>query len=152
MPRTRYDPERKAEALELLATVGKAEAARRTGIPAGTIASWGSRGSVSAPPADATAAATAARLATWADRRAELGRRAGEVAALALEKIPERIRQGDELAAQRLASTMAALVDKAQLLTGEATERVEQLGGGSAVEAAKALLDDVRERHLKAVS
>lgn len=153
MQRKRYTDAEKAEALELLAAVGQAEAAARTGIPVGTIKSWGARERVQAPGTEETCNAVAAKLATWADQRAVLGNRAGEIALLALEQIPDRIENRDELAAQRLASTMSALVDKAQLLTGEATERIEQLGGGSAIEAARALLDDVRERrHLRAVS
>src|SRR5215207_3909618 len=107
MPRARYTPEQKADALDLLATSGAAEAARITGIPVGTIASWGSRSGVTAPPAHETAVATAARLAQWADRRAELSNRMGEVAATVVERLATVVGDldgTDELAAQRLAS------------------------------------------------
>lgn len=151
--RKRYTDEAKAEAIELATTVGRPEAARRTGIPAGTIGSWLTRAGLS--NADPEGRRERIRVAheTWLQRRVELGNEMGVVAALALSEIPDRIARGDELAAQRLASTMSALVDKAQLLSGDATERIEQLGGGSAVETVRVLITDVRERrHLQVVS
>lgn len=145
MQRTRRTPEQKAEALELLATVGKAEAARLTGIPAGTIASWGSRGGVTAPPAEQTATATAARLVQWADRRAALANQMGETAAGVLEQLGKKYRK-DELAAQRLASVLERLVKNAQLLVGDVTELV-----GTVVTEVEVDVSERRERALAVV-
>lgn len=125
MQRTRYSPEQKAEALELLATVGKAEAARRTGIPPGTIASWGSRNGVRAVDDERVHAARQA----WAERRAVLADTLGEVADQATAKLKQMI-VDDEVSAAELVRAIAVVVDRAQLLSGDATERTEQLSGG----------------------
>lgn len=125
MQRTRYSPEQKAEALELLATVGKAEAARRTGIPPGTIASWGSRNGVRAVDDERVHAARQA----WAERRAVLADTLGEVADQATAKLKQMI-VADEVSAAELVRAIAVVVDRAQLLSGDVTERTEQLGGG----------------------
>jgi hypothetical protein len=142
-----YTPEQRAEALAILTEHGKAVASERTGIPEGTIASWGSRTGVAAPPAERTAKATAKRVATIAERKAKL--------AEALMGDAERMRVGvtkfEPLDRKRNVEAVAKAVEVVQLLTGEATERIEQIGGGSTVEAAKAVLADVKERHLKAV-
>lgn len=153
MQRATYTDEQKADALRILAEQGKAEAARQTGIPAGTIASWGSRHGVQAPPAAATAVATEARVATIAERKARL--------ADGLLDDAERIRR--ELFGRRLerkafgpgkdhdsevvdieysttsdaqrktaVESIAKIVETVNLLTGEATQRIEQLGEAAA--------------------
>jgi transposase-like protein len=124
MQRTRYTPAEKAEALELLAEFGKTEASRRTGISAGTIASWGSRSGVSGPTPEAMARQVEARRAAWAERRAILADRIGEVADQATEQLAKLIASG-ECSASELTRAIAVLVDRAQLLSGGATERTE---------------------------
>jgi hypothetical protein len=143
-----YTAEQKAEAIELAGDVGLREAARRLGIPPGTIGCWRSR--TPGVVADSNAArqvAIAAANTEWVERRVKLGNRMGEVAAEILERIATKYRR-DELAAQRLASTLRVLVDKAQLLTGGATEIVGHAGveGQSAEERALALRDELRAR------
>lgn len=124
MQRTSYTPEQKAAALELLAQVGKAEAARRTGIPAGTIAAWGSRMGVAAPTPEAMRPQVEARQLAWAERKAAIASRFGELADLAVTELAERIRN-KTIGDRELISAVTVLVDRAQLLTGEATSRTE---------------------------
>jgi len=123
-PRQR-SPEQKAEALRLPAEVGKAEAARRTGIPAGTIASWGVRNGITAPDTNCTRTAVAAASVAWADRRVTLGEELGRIATLAARRMTERLEADKTTGVRDLAATVAVLVDKAQLLTGGATARTE---------------------------
>lgn len=143
-----YTTEQRDDALTLLATVGKAEAARRTGIPQGTIASWGSRAGVTAPPAAATVVATEARLATIAERKAKLAEdlMSGaermyadlfaptvEKKAIAAGQMREveivTIRHNTTTPSERKTTVQAIrdAVETVQLLTGEATERIETL-------------------------
>lgn len=125
MQRTRHPPEAKARALELLAEFGVAEAAERTGIPIGTIASWGHRAGVSSPCAEGYAERRAQLREAFATRRVSLGNRMGEVAAETLEQLDTHVRAGKTRQARELAGALAVLVDKAQLLTGGATGRTE---------------------------
>lgn len=172
MQRIRWSDDQKAEALRLLAEVGQGEAARRTGIPQGTIASWGKRNGVTAPPLHALAAQVERKQLTIAERKAELAtglmsdiermrrdlfapttERKVAVAGQMREPQIVTVRHPTTTHAERRTAIDAIqkAVETVQLLTGEATERIEQLGGGSTVEAARAVLVDVRERHLKAV-
>lgn len=75
MPKTKYPPEQKAEALRLLAEVGKAETARITGIPVGTIASWGAREGVNSPTMEQQLPAVQARQISLAKRKAAIAER-----------------------------------------------------------------------------
>jgi transposase-like protein len=134
MQRTSYTPEQKAAALALLAQVGKAEAARRTGIPAGTIAAWGSRTGVSAPTPEALRPVVEARQLAWAERKVALASKLGDAADLAVAELTARI-QTKTIGDRELITALTALVDRAQLLTGEATSRPEVLGGEPAPRA-----------------
>jgi hypothetical protein len=129
-----YTPEQRDEALRLLAEVGKAEASRRTGIPAGTIASWGARRGVSAPSPEAWAQAHAAQLATMAERKQALATQLQSLAVKAATKLAERIER-DEVTAKDLVGALTAAVDRMQLLTGAATERVETVTAERSPEA-----------------
>lgn len=171
----RIDDATREQALERAAEVGAAEAARELGLNASTVRSWMTR-SGRVPHAAAvaqTATATATKIVTIAERKAAIA----EKLAVAAERMADElfaptverkamaagamreveivdIRRATTTPAERKVTlqAIAQAVETVQLLTGEATERIEQLGGGSTVEAAKALLADVRERHLKAVS
>lgn len=172
-PRTKYSPEVKAEALGLLAEVGKAEAARRTGIPAGTIAAWGSREGVHAPADVSTTARGAAetKIATVAERKARLAeqllddidRLRRDMFAPTLERKPVAVSDGHLRGAhveivdvhhatttpgeRKLTMTAIAIaVDKIQILTGEATERIETLTGRSIEADAIVVVDELAAR------
>lgn len=167
MGRQRWTSEQKTEALELIVEHGPAEAARRTGIPVGTIASWATRAGVSGEHhTEATIAATAARQATTAERRAAMlpalldsfERLAADLFAPTVEKRAVAagqmreveivtIRHATTTATERWATVraMALIVDKVQLIAGEATERID-LTGDAAKERALALVHDLRQR------
>lgn len=140
MGRTRYDEARKAEAVELAVAHGKAEAARRTGIPAGTIGSWCSRAGLATVATERTAAATEANRQRWEERRSELVHRIGEIAEKALDEVNAQLDDGKLRNAKDAATTMAILVDKAQLLSGGSTVRF-----GSDADRAKVLSAAHRE-------
>lgn len=155
-----WTPEQRAEALQLLAEVGKAEAARRTGIPAGTIASWGVRAGVSAPGADVTRPAVEARLAGIAERKAKLAedllgdieRLRKQLWAPTVECKPMVVSDGKDMGShieiaevhltqptfrdqKTIVEAVALGLDKVQLLTGAATERVETVTAERSPEA-----------------
>lgn len=126
--RLQYTDGQRDEALALLAEVGSAEAARRTGIPSGTIASWGHRHGVTAPAvSEARQASVSAVQATLTERKAALAGDLRSLAAKAVAKLAEKI-DADEVSARDLVSALTAAVDRLQLLTGEATARIEQTG------------------------
>lgn len=148
MARTRYTPEQKAEALALYAEHGAAETARRTGIATGTIQSWASRTGVATACNEQRKANVEALQARWAERRAIMVDEIGVVAHMALAQVEQAVAGGIGRDARDFATTMAILVDKAQLLAGDATERRE-----SKVVRDR-LLEEAREhaRHLRSVA
>jgi transposase-like protein len=125
MARRSFTDEQRAEALALYAEVGAAEAARRTGIAAGTIQSWASRSGVATACNERTAAAVEAAQQQWAQRRVAMVHEMGRVAAKALRVAENNLDAGSANKAKDAATTMAILVDKAQLLGGDATARHE---------------------------
>ncbi len=137
------DQQRK-DALRLYVELGPAEAGRRCEIPAATIRSWAHRAGVSAnvPPSEQTRAATDAARLSWAQRRAELSRETGAVAA----ELPERIRTATKASDVRaLATGYSVLVEKGQLLDGAVTDRVE-ISEGERRERVKAMRDELAAR------
>lgn len=150
-PRATWTPEQRREALRLYAEVGKAEAARITGISPGTIASWAARHKVIAPNAAEHAQAVAAIRTSITERKAELAdqmlddarRVLAQLHEPTVERVVKVVSDGRDMGShteivdvhydrpsagdqERIARTVATLVDKVQLLTGEATSRVEQ--------------------------
>lgn len=118
----KWTPEQRAEALELYVELGPSAASERTGIPKGTIGWWASEAGIRTDGAERTAAATEAAALRWAERRANLADRIGAVAELALVQT-EAALEDDDRKAKDFALTMAVLIDKAQLLSGDATVR-----------------------------
>lgn len=152
MQRVTYTDEQRNEALTLVAELGQAEAARRTGIPFGTIASWGHRAGVSAPDPSSMKAALEHKANTIAERKGALAvkmldhaeRMLGQLTAPITEKVVKTVAvgvgrsetevvtvkydqppTGDQ---KRIVEAVGILVEKIQLLTGEATARIEQTG------------------------
>lgn len=142
MQRVKYTDTQRTEALALLAEVGKAEAARRTGIPSGTIASWGSRHGVTAPTTEHLAKVNEARKATLAERRAALG----ETFLTKAEELIECVTT-DDSAIDRKRGIEAAreAAEAAQLLTGQPTSRVDATLGTDQ-ERALAIVRQLDER------
>lgn len=157
MPRrARLTPDEKAAALELQAEVGTAEAARRLGIPEGTMASWVARAGQTIPATPAQAAARASivatKLVTTADRKADLAARliedaeqvrrqlfaptverkvvtvsGGRHGESRVEIVDVQLPQPTFADQRNIMLTLSGLLDKALLLLGEATERVEKV-------------------------
>jgi len=144
-PQRTYTPEQREEALRLIAEVGPAEASRRLEIPAGTIRSWAWRHGVATPvpESERTRAATDAAKLSWAQRRLELGRETGAVASELLDRIREATKAAD---VRSLATAFGVVVEKAQLLDGAATERVE-ISESERRERVLALRDELAARH-----
>lgn len=69
MPRLRWTDEERAEAIRLYEKVGPAEAARRTGIPLGTVKSLAKRAGVATGCIPSLVAATTVAALTLKDRR-----------------------------------------------------------------------------------
>lgn len=137
-----YSETEKKAALDIYAELGPAEASRRMGIPSGTIRSWAKRtGATVVRGETARANVEAARL-TWAQRRADLTLQLGEAAQEFLDR--SRKSTGAQVARTHMGSCVAA-IEKAQLLDGSATERVE-VSGEQARERVKELRDELEQR------
>lgn len=128
MSRRSYTDEQRAEALALYVELGAAETARRTGIAKGTVMSWASRSGLAMHATEATRKATEASALKWAQRRQQLVHDIGAVAELALRQAQVSVETGHARNAKDFATTMAILVDKAQLLDGAATSRTALVG------------------------
>lgn len=147
MARRAYTAEQREEALALYREHGAAEAARRTGVTAGTIRAWASRGDVATERAEHQRAHIEAARLRWEERRTTMAHEIGETASRALDHVTTSIDSGKARDAKDYATTMAILVDKAQLLSGGATSRFGN------PEERRGALDEARERgrHLAAV-
>lgn len=137
MPASRYTAEQKSEALDMSRSLGDAEAGRRTGIPSATISSWRRREGILTghvvPPGLAYAHEVAQVSAET--RRLELADKMAGRANAILERMDEVLAKSCEAEVvtaadvKHLASAVAVLVEKVQLLTGEATSRTDDLAG-----------------------
>lgn len=125
MPAPKWTPDQKAEALRIYATQGSGPAASQTGIPMGTIRSWALRTGVAASCTEQRRATVEASRLHWAERRGVMVEEIGAVAHMALAQTVQALEEGKTRDAKDLATTMAILVDKAQLLSGGATSRSE---------------------------
>ncbi|MGK2947778.1 MAG: transposase [Acidimicrobiales bacterium] len=125
MGRRTYTDEQKAEALALYASHGAAETARLTGVPEGTLQSWAHRSGVATACNENRRANVEALKTKWAERRLVMVHEIGAVAHMALAQAEAAVATGACKDAKDFATTMAILVDKAQLLSGEATSRTE---------------------------
>lgn len=142
MQRTRYTDEQRDEALRLLAECGKAEASKRSGIPAGTIASWGHRHDVSAPPVEEIRKANETMVATTAQRRTALG---GKFLSAAEKLLRDAGTEDTPIDRKRLVEAARIAAETSNLLLGEATARVDAMGG-SPREQAMALVSVLRQK------
>jgi hypothetical protein len=137
------DPERRARAIELAKHHGVTEAANRTGLDKSTISRWCTSAGISTVGNEQTRNATLAAAQAWETRRQELAHDIGRVAQKALRKAENAV-DGEQASDSRAyATTMAILIDKAQLLTGGATTRSEH---SEPRQRAKERLDELTER------
>lgn len=130
-PMATWSPEQRAHALKLLQApdANLDDVTNTTGIPKSTLSRWAKAEGIDllARSQAKTAAASNAARAKWAERRADLADRIGQVTDLALEQATGFLAAGRPREAKDAALTLAILVDKAQLLTGAATARTEHL-------------------------
>lgn len=149
----RWSDEQRAEALALREDVGLSEAARRCGIPAGTIASWASRGGHNPSPAAnraATEAAVAKRKRTLEERRAVLVEKLGELAEMGVDWAASALEKGTaELTMRDAVGLFTRAIHDLQLLSGGATSRAVELVD---VDDVKRLRDELADRRARRVS
>lgn len=127
MAKAKYTPEQKAEALRLYAEHGAGETHRLTGIPKGTLTSWAGRNGVQSHAAAKTAIATEASKIKWAERRQTLADQLGDAVADFVAAARKAAADGDGRNTQALMTAAAISVDKAQLVSGGATSRHEDV-------------------------
>src|SRR4051812_34910832 len=114
MSRT-YTDDQRAQALEMFRIEGPHAVERTLGIPASTIRGWARKAGVETEVVVRSAAGAEANRQRWALRRAEMVAEIGEAAQLALTKAKKALHDGQARPAQSFATTMAILIDKAQL-------------------------------------
>ena len=167
----RWPEEQRAEALRLLSEVGTAGASRQTGIPEGTISSWGVRHKVSAPTPDKLADMHFRRSMSLAERKRKLAESLLDKAEAfvtqldgpVVEKVVKVVSRGAVLGsetevvevkyskpptgdAKRIVESIGVLIDKIQLLTGDVTARTELVGGEQDRSATLATVADLLAR------
>ena len=126
-----YTETQKAEAVKLYDEHGTAQAATRTGIPPRTIRRWANQaGHVAEANTEKTATARAKGAEqvaeAWGDFRAAEATGAGTTATKVRDAILAVVDHGGRSREARdLAVTYGILIDKAELLSGNATARVE---------------------------
>lgn len=153
MAARKWTDEQREEALRLHLEVGPAEASRLTGVPKGTVASWARRQGVETRVVPAREEAVEASALVAEQRRLDLaagllndvqglrGRLFARTEYVHVKVVPRGPNLGsdaeqvvvdldqpvpaDQL---RLVQAIGVLIDKVQLLTGEATERVDLTG------------------------
>lgn len=148
----KHTDEQKQEAVDVAQTVGINETSRRLGISKSTLAGWMRAAGVVSPRSAHTRAATVQRAADLEQRRVNLAhglvddvlRLRTQLFAPCVEKIVKTVGQGEGCTAteivtvdhtqptfgdkQRIMVSIGIAVDKIQLLSGAATERVEHRG------------------------
>ena len=120
----RYTEAEKQEARALCVEIGLGEAHDRLDIPKPTLSRWLSddeRTAMHQRFQYKTSPASAAYSARWQDTRDDLKDRLGKVAGKALDKCEELVEAGKVADAQKAMTTCAIAIDKAQLLSGDAT-------------------------------
>jgi acetylornithine deacetylase/succinyl-diaminopimelate desuccinylase-like protein len=125
MAKRSYTPEQRTQALELYRTDGPTAVQAQLGIPKATVTDWAQSSGVRTVRNEKTAAAVEAKRINWEDRRLDLAHEMGRLAAKALAAAERELDDRSMRDAQAAVTTCAILVDKAQVLTGEASVRVE---------------------------
>src|SRR4051794_35985930 len=113
-----FTDEQKAQALELYRTEGPTAAAATLGCSKSTVTTWAKKAGIACEATSRTTAATKALEQRWAQRRAEVVHELGAAAEEALAKARKALADNQARPAQAFATTMAILIDKAQLLDG----------------------------------
>lgn len=124
-----WTDEQKADALARYVVEGLSAAARATGIPSGTIASWASRTpgmqTLASENRERMAAALEACELKWQSHKVELVQQFAGLADAALAMAHDNVESGNVRNVKDAITSAAIAVDKAQLLSGGATGRIE---------------------------
>lgn len=147
----KYTPQQRTEAVNAYTTHGTAEASRRTGIPPRTIRTWAKQAGATAataaanqknsPPAKAEEATRV--IHAWGDYREREAMAAGAEAAHARQTLRHHLDQGDTKAAKDCGVIYGIMVDKAELLSGRATQRVEAWATSELDRSLRELVDEM---------
>ena len=143
MARKSYTAEQRAEAVDLYREHGAAEAARRTGITAGSIRSWASRSGVATERREELEAGIAAAAVSHEARRATL---AEKMLLIAESAADQELTMIEHAKLRDVVGARTRAIHDHQLLTGAATGRTEHTAGK---EAAHAVADELEERRKK---
>lgn len=141
---SKWTPAQRAEAVALLRDgVGVREVERRTGIARTTVSEWGQAEGIEVAGAAQTANAVNGGRIRWATRRGEIADRMGDLIVALLDDVETATVPRDR---KDLAVTAAILIEKAQLVSGGATTRHEQLDADRRRARVEALADELAER------
>lgn len=147
MPRRRYTDAERTAALELYRTDGPTAVQTQMGIHKGTVTRWAKDAGIATVANERNAASLEAQRIAWEERRTTLAHRMGEVAQHALELAETKLNDDKPSSAKDAVTTMAILVDKAQLLTGAATSRSEHVAADD--DTVNALRDELADRRAR---
>lgn len=140
-----WTADQRAEAVEAMRSgEALADVHRRTGVPKQTLSRWAHEADVTPPGAEQAANASNATRIAWAQRRTTLVDRIGAVVETLLDRIESAGADSDP---RGNATAFGILVDKAQLLSGGATSRHEQLDAQRRRERIAELQDEVVQLH-----
>lgn len=164
MPSTVPDPALRERALAIYKEKGAAEASRETGVDRRKISMWAFRSGVASNAPTHMREAQAAAKASMEQRRAELADTLLERAIVEAQRLGEKVterrvsgngtlvtwEEPEPLPADRrnIAQTLSTLVEKSNLLSGQATERTQILDPAQAREKLAAVFG---KRHLRVV-
>lgn len=138
-----YSDDQKTLALAAYVEVGPSEAERRTGVPKNTICAWARKAGLRTTASQTRAGRETQRL-KWEDRRDGMAHDLGRVAAKAIAMAETAIDNEDGKLTQTAITSAAIAIDKAQLLTGGVTNRVEHAGYDEREKEIRQLIDQKR--------
>jgi len=121
---SKYTDEQRQIALDIYEHQGPRAAARATGVSSSTITRWAQQAGIAGRTTEKTREATEGCKRAWAEWRVQLLADLGPAVNDALGQIG-RCATSDGQNARYWAITFGTLLDKAQLLSGGATERVD---------------------------
>jgi len=129
-----WDEATKQRALELYKSSGVTVAAKATGVPRQSITSWAKQAGVIATYTSGQAARIEVQRQRWQEKQVEVAINWGEVAELGTARVIEALRDG-RMSPRDAAWAAAVATDKARLIDGDATNRVELVGWPAAAAA-----------------
>jgi transposase-like protein len=125
----RYTKSEQARALQIYREYGPTIAAQRMGIPYETVRRWAKVAGENPPTtlahvANAHAAAAVRTAGKWADVRESEADSAGQAARIARERILDLVITDDHQMLRAAVNAYEVLINKAEMLSGQATERI----------------------------